>query len=70
MKDYIIWLKSGETISGTMADEEVERLKQWVKSIPQEPGEFNDNEGSLVIMPERVEAVAINDTIVMKQIGY
>lgn len=65
-----MWLKSGETISGTMTNEEAIRLKQWAKSLSQEPEEFNDTDGLVIIRPERVEAVAINDSIELRKIGF
>ena len=53
-----------------MTDTEAERLKQWVKSSPQEAEEFTDIEGSLIIQPERIEAVGINKAAEMREIGY
>lgn len=70
MKDYIIWLTSGETISGTMTDEEADRLKNWLVTNPHEPQEFVDTEGSFIVRPERIEAIAVNMVIEHNTLGF
>lgn len=70
MKDYIIWLKSGESIYGTMDDEEINRLKGWLKSNQDYPGEFQDTDGELIFFAEQVAAIAINATHDTDSIGF
>lgn len=59
MIDYIIWLKSGESIYGTMAEEEIDRLKAWVSSSADTPGEFRDTDGTLFITSGQVAAIGV-----------
>lgn len=55
MKQYIIWLKSGEHVEGTIEDER--KLKTLNPFILR----FDDTEGKVAIKKSRIEAIGIND---------
>lgn len=61
MKEYILWLESGEAPVGQMEDDEAQRLSKAFQE--QRPGvsEFADTDGTLFVNMQRVVALAIND---------
>ncbi|HWT74321.1 MAG TPA: hypothetical protein VN258_06340 [Mobilitalea sp.] len=66
MKHYIIWLKSGECITGDISDETVNRLCLDGKSVLK----FEDTEGSIVVKRNRIEAIGINNAIETNKCGF
>lgn len=70
MKDYIIWLKSGQTITGTIFEEEIDKLQKWALSAPDTPGEFRDTDGAIFIAPGQLAALSINEPEQTSKIGF
>lgn len=60
VKDYIIWLCSGESIYGTMDYREAEKLKQAYTGKTPGVLEFTDTEGVLLLEVRNIAALAIN----------
>ncbi|AND84263.1 hypothetical protein GTH52_07110 [Clostridium tyrobutyricum] len=72
MKDYLIWLKSGESISGTAKKDILEMLKDRFKDHKEEREiiSFPDEEGGVILDMDRVEAIAINKCIENNKAGF
>lgn len=72
MKDYLIWLKSGETICGTAKEETIKMLQYRFKDHAgkKEIISFTDKDGDVVLDIDRIEAVAINKCIENKKVGF
>lgn len=68
--DYIVWLKSGECISGTAEEKAIDALNDgWVN----EKFDFfclTDDDGTVYIKLSEVEAVAKNHTENMAECGF
>lgn len=70
MKDYIIWLKSGETISGTAEEETINNLQKCFSLDSEEKVFFTDSDGAMAIDLSRVEAIAINKQPESNKLGF
>lgn len=72
LKDYIIWLKSGECITGTVKENIINDLQDRFKdSIGEtEKISFNDEDGKVVVDLSRVEAIGINKCYENKEVGF
>lgn len=70
MKDYIIWLKSGETISGTAKEETISELQKCFSLDSEEKVFFVDSDGAMAIDLSRVEAIAINKLPETNKLGF
>lgn len=70
MKDYIIWLRSGECISGTADEEALKKLQDKYESSFDGKIAFEDMDGSLVVDLTKVEAIAINNQPIPNKIGF
>jgi hypothetical protein len=64
MKEYIIWLKSGECIKGTIEDEGV-LFRKGLFNL-----KFSDTEGTVTIKRHRIEAIAVNNIIETNKCGF
>lgn len=64
MKDYIIWLKSGECVKGTINDKR-KLLRRGIFNL-----KFSDTEGTVIIKRNRIEAIAINNVIETSKCGF
>ena len=58
MKDYTIWLKSGECITGTVNDDVAIMLNESRKILGRI--RFKDNDGFVSVKASRIEAIGIN----------
>jgi hypothetical protein len=58
MKDYTIWLKSGECITGTVNDDVAIMLNESHKILGRI--RFKDNDGFVSVKASRIEAIGIN----------
>lgn len=64
MKEYIIWLKSGEVVKGIIEDEKpILRHTPFILR-------FTDTEGTVTIKRHRIEAIAINDIVTTNRCGF
>jgi hypothetical protein len=72
LKDYIIWFKSGQCISGTAKEDILTMLKGMFKDHKEgkEVISFPDMEGETYIDLDRIEAIGINDQFEEKQAGF
>lgn len=73
MKDYLIWLKSGETISGTANENTIEWLQNRFKNREYELEEiisFDDEDGTVFLDMNKVEAIAINKCCEDRKAGF
>lgn len=72
MKDYILWLSSGESIYGTMEDSEYERLESLYLNNHGGRQKFTDTDGVLLLNLNDVLAVGINNPINIKkkEVGF
>lgn len=71
MNDYIIWLKSGECISGTAKEEIIRQLQeQFVNSHIDERISFSDADGIVVVDLNQVEAIAVNKQPAINKVGF
>jgi len=65
VKDFIIWLKSGETIQGTATESSLDQLEHAWKLTCDMVGKkivsFKEVDGNVIIDLARIEAIAIND---------
>jgi hypothetical protein len=66
MKHYIIWLMSGETISGDIADELAESIAIDGRRVLR----FSDTEGTVSVKRNRIEAIAINNVVETSKCGF
>jgi hypothetical protein len=66
MKHYIIWLKSGECITGDITDDVAKTLAIDSKRVLR----FSDNEGTVSVKRNRIEAIALNDAIKTNKCGF
>lgn len=61
MKDYTIWLKSGECICGSMEEDALLSLQDsFIKRVAGDMVMFTDGDGKIVLSLDRVEAIATN----------
>lgn len=72
MKDYLIWLKSGETINGTAKEDIIKMLQCRFKDHigGKEIISFADEDGTVVLDIDRIEAVAINKYVENNKVGF
>lgn len=70
MKDYIIWLKSGETISGVAEERIIKQLQSEFAKDCEEKAIFVDQDGEVVIDLNQVEAIAINKQPDANKLGF
>lgn len=72
MKDYIIWMKSGECISGTAKEETISDMQYRFGNYQDEDIKlmFTDEDGTVVVDLSRVEAIAINKQSAINKIGF
>lgn len=72
MKDYIIWLKSGECIAGIAKEETIKLIQNKFKdsSGKVEKLSFEDENGLVVVNINRIDAIAINDCCKYNQVGF
>ena len=72
MKDYIIWLKSGETVTGSVKEDIIDSLKdRFINSSGEkEILSFNDEEGEVTLDLSRVEVIVINKQYTNKSVGF
>lgn len=70
MKDYVVFLSSGESICGTMEDPQAARLKKAF--CGQMPGvqEFIDTEGFFLLEVKNIVALVLNHDLDKKEIGF
>jgi hypothetical protein len=68
--DYIIWLISGESIYGSMDENEAERLKKVYMEQQAGCHEFRDTDGTLLICPQKVAVVALSESGDKVQAGF
>ncbi|MFL0197284.1 hypothetical protein ACJDU8_17215 [Clostridium sp. WILCCON 0269] len=73
MKDYLIWLKSGENICGTAKEDTAEWLLDKFKNREYELEKiisFDDEDGTISLDMDRIEAVSIMACCENKQVGF
>lgn len=72
MLDYIIWLKSGECITGIAKKEVVEELQNLFVNTKEinEKILFKDLDGVAAIDLSRVEAIAANMQLETNKLGF
>jgi len=70
VKDYLIWLRSGQMIDGTMDDDEAERLSTVYLSKIYGIQKFIDIEGVLILEMENICAIGINKAVGAKEVGF
>jgi len=70
VKDYLIWLYSGQIIDGTMEDDEAERLRITYRNRLPGIQEFTDTEGVVLLEIKDVSALGINKAISSKKAGF
>lgn len=70
MKDYIVFLNSGESIYGSMEDQEAERLKQAYRKRTSWIEEFADSEGIFLLDMRQVAALVFNKNFPDKIVGF
>ncbi len=71
MKDYIIWLKSGECITGTAEESVILQLQERFKDcVGGEKISFLDEDGKMVVALDRIEAIAINKQPEATKLGF
>jgi hypothetical protein len=72
MKDYLIWLKSGEYINGTAKENTLKML--WDRFNNHEDGKeiisFIDEDGAVIFDMDRVEAIAVNKCFEDRKAGF
>lgn len=72
MKDYIIWLKSGECISGSIEEGIINNLQNRFKdsTVEHEKISYSDEDGNVVLDLSEVEVIAINKQYTNKSVGF
>lgn len=73
MKDYLIWIKSGETISGTADEDTIKWLQKRFENREYELEKiisFDDEDGTVALDVDRIEAITINKCCENKQVGF
>lgn len=73
MKDYLIWLKSGETISGTADEDTIKWLQKRFEDREYELEKiisFDDEDGTVALDVDRIEAITINKCLEDKKVGF
>lgn len=73
MKDYLIWIKSGETISGTADEDTIKWLQKRFENREYELEKiisFDDEDGTVALDVDRIEAITINKCYENKQVGF
>jgi hypothetical protein len=70
LKEYIIMLKSGDSITGIMKEAEARKLLNWYKSRRMELEEFQYEDGVMVLDSGQVAAICINDFIDPEPAGF
>lgn len=68
MKKYIIWLRSGECIEGTVEDDIANKLILDSKRFSRL--KFKDSEGYASVKRSRIEAIAIIDVVEANRCGF
>jgi len=61
MKDFLIFLKNGASIGGSMSDEDATNLKRAVLQEESGTEEFETAYGTLTLDPTQVEALSIEN---------
>lgn len=69
MKDYIIFLTSGESIFGTMSDTAARKLKMDYIECAQSRRVYKDTEGELLLDMSKVAALAVNKPVTLTKRG-
>ena len=71
-KDYIIWLKSGECITGTIEESIIYDLHDRFKNSTgeMEKVSFSDEDGRVVLDLSKVEAIGINKHCENEHVGF
>lgn len=75
MEDYIIWLKSGECITGTAKEDVIKILQDTFINFTEKNEKFSfaDEDGRVVLKLSRIEAIGItkrNEEKHAKQAGF
>lgn len=71
MKDYVIWLKSGECISGSVQEEIISHLQERFKDcMNSEKVSFSDEDGIVIIDLYSIDAIAINKQPSSYKLGF
>lgn len=70
MKDYIIWLRSGECITGTVKEDVIQDVKQKFDAKKEQIIEFDDIDGHVAVSNDEIEAVGINKHLENKAYGF
>ncbi|MEY7998616.1 hypothetical protein AB8U03_00120 [Clostridium sp. Mt-5] len=72
MKDYLIWLKSGECINGTTKENILKMLQDRFKNHEngKEIISFTDEDGAVIFDMDRVEAIAVNKCYEDRKAGF
>lgn len=70
MKDYVVFLSSGESVCGTMEDSKAAGLKKAF--VDKMPGiqEFTDTEGVFLLEVQNIVALVLNHDLDKKEIGF
>jgi len=66
MKHYVIWLKSGECISGDIPD----KVENTITLDGRNVLRFTDIDGTVTIKRNRIEAIAINNVVETCKCGF
>ena len=63
MKDYLIWLESGNCIEGTISNETAANLKVVFSENSQKDRMigFNDNDGEIMVRRRSIVAIGLNN---------
>ena len=72
-ENYIIWLKSGETIFGTADEDTIKWLQKRFEDREYELEKiisFDDEDGTVALDVDRIESIAINKCYENKQVGF
>lgn len=70
MKDYIIWLDSGECITGTVTDEIAGYILEIWNNASAKRIDFEDTQGHASVKKDKIEAIAINNIVETNKIGF
>ena len=70
MKDYIIFLKSGDALKGKIADDVAAQLKETFINPPNGNRiiAFNDSDGEAIVRRNDISAIGINNIVADKTI--
>lgn len=73
MKEYMIWLKSGQCIEGEIEEDKAEKLLNTFKTFPESnsPYIFTDSNGTVYLRLSEINGIAINDMPqINKSVGF